>query len=262
MRHISLGLGFFLILFSAASVPAQDGRVTYELVSGGIDGSTFTDNCLPCARPTIPVPIAGTFVLEKVGENALYTDYRVDEISFVTLLDSYFVYISGSGSYSQGGEVALVQEMNLELKVELDGLTTSGAILASAKFPVGAAFPEIDVDLEHQNPESDIHVFSLHIVARPAIQPSGFLRGDANDDGEVDIADAVYILLWEFVGGTEPDCLDAADVDHSGDHDLSDAVYILNYLFLGREAPPAPGPGVCGPPTDPSVGCASYTACM
>ena len=63
------------------------------------------------------------------------------------------------------------------------------------------------------------------------------------------------------VGGATPDCLDAADADQSGVHDLSDAIYVLNYLFLGGKPPPAPGPGVCGLPTDPSLGCASYTAC-
>ena len=236
--------------------------VPYELVTDGIDGSYFIDDCIPCAKPTVPIPIGGTFLLGKVGENPLYAYYRMDEIRFGSALDSVFLYITGSGDYLQGGEVALVQEMNLELTVEETGLTTTGALLASGRVPVGAVLPEIVIDLAHRNPETDFHVFSLHLIARAAdVKPVEFRRSDANGDGKVDISDAVRILDRLFAGGAGFDCNDAADADHSGVHDLSDAIYLLDFLFLGGKLPPDPGPVTCGPGSSPSLGCESYTNC-
>ena len=39
----------------------------------------------------------------------------------------------------------------------------------------------------------------------------------------------------------------AADADDNGNVDLSDAIRILNFLFLGGPEPPVPGPAACGP---------------
>lgn len=67
-----------------------------------------------------------------------------------------------------------------------------------------------------------------------------FIRGDANQDGIVDLSDAVFTLNYLFLGGEVPKCLDASDVDDSGIIDLSDAVYLLNNLFLGGQVIPPP----------------------
>lgn len=60
-----------------------------------------------------------------------------------------------------------------------------------------------------------------------------FMRGDINDNGAVDLSDAVFLLQYLFQSGKEPTCLDSADANDDGRVDLSDSVYILNYLFLG-----------------------------
>jgi hypothetical protein len=72
-----------------------------------------------------------------------------------------------------------------------------------------------------------------------------FRRGEVNEDGVIDISDAVTILAYLFYGGGAPRCMDAADVDDSGDHTLTDAVYLLNFLFLGGPIPNQPFPA-CG----------------
>ena len=86
--------------------------------------------------------------------------------------------------------------------------------------------------------------------------PPKFLRGDANDDGKVDISDPIYLLGYLFQGGAEPPCDDAADANDDGGRDISDAVSVLNHLFLGGTIPP-PLPG--GPsgfdPTLDDLGC-------
>jgi len=77
-----------------------------------------------------------------------------------------------------------------------------------------------------------------------------FLRGDANDDGAIDISDAVFDLDWFFGRGPGPGCAATANVDGSGSIDISDPIYLLTHLFRGGPAPVAPHP-VCGPGTLP-----------
>jgi murein DD-endopeptidase MepM/ murein hydrolase activator NlpD len=97
----------------------------------------------------------------------------------------------------------------------------------------------------------------------PAQEKSAqFRRGDANADGEVDIADATSLLSCLFLGGRCPSCPDAADGNDDGDLDLSDAVRGLSWLFLGGESPPAPGPLDCGlDPTPDRLADCSYPGC-
>jgi hypothetical protein len=86
-----------------------------------------------------------------------------------------------------------------------------------------------------------------------------FLRGDCNDDGAIDISDAVSMLNWLFRGGTEPGCMAATNANGDAATDISDAAYLLNHLFLGSSAPVPPFPG-CGPgllPADDQMGCAT-----
>jgi hypothetical protein len=58
-----------------------------------------------------------------------------------------------------------------------------------------------------------------------------FIRGDANNDGSVDIADQVFLLAHLFQGGPAPVCLDAADANDDESVDVSDAVFLQLYLF-------------------------------
>jgi hypothetical protein len=78
----------------------------------------------------------------------------------------------------------------------------------------------------------------------------GFIRGDANLDGIVDLSDAVRILFYLFVSG-ELSCADAADSNDDESLDVSDALFILRFLFQRGAAPSAPFPS---PGLDPDVG--------
>ena len=73
------------------------------------------------------------------------------------------------------------------------------------------------------------------------------------------------MLEYLFLGGTRPSCDEAADANDDGNIDLTDAIYVLEYLFLGGAAPPPPGPppGPCGDDPEGSVdlGCSEYASC-
>lgn len=74
---------------------------------------------------------------------------------------------------------------------------------------------------------------------------SVFIRGDADSNGTVDMADAMFLLRYLFRGRRAPDCLDAADADNSNSVQITDVVLILRYLFQGGGPPEPPFPS-CG----------------
>lgn len=87
-----------------------------------------------------------------------------------------------------------------------------------------------------------------------------FRRGDCNDDGGVDISDAVAAFGYLFRGQRAPFCLAACDGNGDETIDISDPVFVLNHLFQGGVEPPAPGPEHCGT-HDGAVTCNSYLSC-
>lgn len=83
----------------------------------------------------------------------------------------------------------------------------------------------------------------------------GFVRGDVNQDGGVDIGDAVATLGYSF-GGTIPgNCLSALDTNDDSGIDISDAVSVLAYLFSAGGEPPAPFPSCGEDPTPDGIAC-------
>ena len=82
-----------------------------------------------------------------------------------------------------------------------------------------------------------------------------FLRGDSNQSGAVDLADAVHILNGLFLGGALS-CHDAADANDDGALNLTDAVYTLTHLFLRGPPPPPPFPETGRDTTFDGLGCA------
>ena len=83
-------------------------------------------------------------------------------------------------------------------------------------------------------------------------------RGDANDSGQVDLNDSMYINSYLFNNGPAPSCMDAADANDDGAVNISDSSCIVNWIFFGEAAPPDPGPSNCGEdPTADFLTCSS-----
>ena len=103
----------------------------------------------------------------------------------------------------------------------------------------------------------------------PGPGPGGgqeFIRGDADDNGSLQLTDGIFILNFLFLGGGTPGCTESADADNNGAIQLTDGIYILNFLFLGGDGTPAPGALACGPDPDKDgspldSGCESYSSC-
>lgn len=64
------------------------------------------------------------------------------------------------------------------------------------------------------------------------VEPDGWVRGDTNSDGIVDISDAITSLRRLFLGG-EVLCTRAMETNLDGQVDLTDSVFLLLHLFSG-----------------------------
>ena len=89
-----------------------------------------------------------------------------------------------------------------------------------------------------------------------------FTRGDANQDGRVDLADGIK-LLQIFYQGDPVICQDACDHNDDGRFNFADAVASLHSSFGNAPAPPPPGLGSCDQdPTDDLLDCGQYETCL
>lgn len=84
---------------------------------------------------------------------------------------------------------------------------------------------------------------------------SFFIRGDSDQNGKLEITDAIFTLGYLYLGTEAPYCLDALDTDDDGNLNVTDAISALGYLFNGSNAiaMPFPGPGL--DPTPDSLNC-------
>lgn len=113
--------------------------------------------------------------------------------------------------------------------------------------------PPVGIGLRVEGEEVRVETRDGIIQTSP---PATFLRGDADDDQEVNLTDAVFCLGYLFQGGKTPPCLDAADSNDDGRVDIADPVTTLSFLFLGGPIPPpVPTEPPGWDPTPDRVGC-------
>ena len=79
-----------------------------------------------------------------------------------------------------------------------------------------------------------------HIIEIPVTLTVGgisYLPGDANNDGEVNSTDLVYLSVYLFAGGPQPVPYYAGDCNGDCDVTMADLQYLANYLFAGGPEP-------------------------
>ena len=89
---------------------------------------------------------------------------------------------------------------------------------------------------------------------------TGFLRGDSNQDGTLNLADPIFVLDYLF-GDTLLQCLDSGDMNDDGLLNVADPIYGLSYLFDGGRSPPPPLSGCDADPTSDELSCEAFSAC-
>jgi hypothetical protein len=130
-----------------------------------IEGSQLTDDCLDCARPPIVAPMRGGFQLRLVEESPLFSRYAVQNISFATSIPLVTTQVAGHGTYRVGGEVALVQEMFLELLID-DGVTRKLCFLTNDNGGIERFWPMLKIHLDQMNGTA-AQTYRLDLAAAP-----------------------------------------------------------------------------------------------
>lgn len=87
-------------------------------------------------------------------------------------------------------------------------------------------------------------------------------RGDCNQDGVINIADAIALLSGLFTPGVLVPCESTCDTNDDGAFNIADGIYLLAYLFqAAAPEPPAPFPDCGLDPTPDMLGCATLGGC-
>jgi len=84
-----------------------------------------------------------------------------------------------------------------------------------------------------------------------------FRRSDVDGDGRYTIGDALGVLRY-LVGAAEISCTKSADGNDDGAVNLTDALHITNQLFLRGPPPPPPGDSCGVDPTADALSCATH----
>jgi len=113
------------------------------------------------------------------------------------------------------------------------GMTFSegdGLLSGTPEF-AGTTIMQVEV-VDSDSPANKDTLF-VHIT----VEMPEWICGDANESGDIDIDDVIFIIDYVFAGGPEPNPLESADVNCIDDIDIDDIVYLIEYLFNGGPDP-------------------------
>ena len=96
--------------------------------------------------------------------------------------------------------------------------------------------------------ETALMLYDACIEACLPLLDAAFIRGDANQDGIVDVADTIFMLSELFARGSPSACPDASDANDDGAIDIADPIVVLDFLFNGMDAIPSPTGDMPGSP--------------
>ncbi|HVV73666.1 MAG TPA: hypothetical protein VHI52_19535, partial [Verrucomicrobiae bacterium] len=127
---------------------AQTNTQVYSLA----DGSLLTDDCPICDRLPTVLPLTGTFKLSLLEETPLSRRYQLTDIDFQAGSKSNRLYtVSGTGVYEVGGEVAVSQNMFLDVQVNPNGVGPIEALCANSDRTVSSAWPKLRIHVDQTN---------------------------------------------------------------------------------------------------------------
>ena len=134
----AVGFGLALVALTPAPAAGQSPATPYSLAAD----SRFARGCFgPCACPVLESKLAGTFQLREQAPDPLNRNFAVEEVKWVASEAAHPLSITGSGTYTIGGEVAAMERMVLDLSI--DGGPTER--YDSGNVPGGGDFPRITI---------------------------------------------------------------------------------------------------------------------
>lgn len=255
------GIAALLFLAPAPAEAQITGTIDYDI---SIDSSYFDD----CDPGTVCLVVwcgvfDGNLSLEYTGFDGTYDRYDVTatfnmhiNLCPATPLDPTTVY-DGVGEFIITRDVVPQQQMTLDITRPTGPPITidSGLITPAVPFPSFVDFEMVSI------PTSETFTLQAEPTTPPIVQ---FIRGDANTDTVIDIADAVTTLASLFDPSADPlRCDKAGDANDDGAVDISDPIFTLALLFTAGSPPPsAPYPDCGEDPTADSLSCDQFDLCI
>jgi hypothetical protein len=239
---------FRVIMHDAPPIPdsfdkshPEPDKQTDKMVLGGayaLPGETvslplFFENNLPATGITFKITFDSTLLAIQNVETIGSRLESWTEVHTVTKAGALFFYALPTLEYAP-----------------LPSLPADSGVLVQVDFLISDQAPEgITIPIEfHNSPYWQLYWGHYNAYTQDGmdfIQPttvpgwifSGVLRGDANADGVIDIADVTYLINYVFLQGSAPDPMALGDANCDGVVDVADVMYLINYLFLGGQPP-------------------------
>lgn len=244
-----------------------------------LNGDTYRDLVVPCGDVSAQVCkigflennksstiFTGSYHPETPGESYSQFIFNSEEIS-----DHITLAVTACDFDSDGHIDIAVATYNtiqfLRNKGEGDPLSERFEIVCKIKLNVDTIESGNIWMLGSDNLQGDekqeIFLSTDQAYVEVSLRNDPFNRGDANDDGKLDLADPVFLLSYLFSDDEAPSCMDSGDVNDDEKIDLADAIELLDHLFgAGDPLPPPQIGGDCGvDPTVDYLDCVEYQSC-
>lgn len=124
------------------------------------------------------------------------------------------------------------------------GVLVNVNFLISDQAPVGVRIP---IDFQnspywqlywgHYNAYTQDGVYFIQPTTVSGWIFTDVIRGDANCDGVINVADIVYLINHLFVEGPAPNRLELGDANCDGIINVVDVIYLINYLYVAGPPP-------------------------
>lgn len=190
-------------------------------------------------------------VTEAIGSELVQVEYYRSEIRFFVAFDSQppfdEVFLPGGDGWNLGTVVFDVSsEVELGDRVKLQ--------VGTSRYNVVDAGTPLTQVVTIDGSEAAVLVEGIALDVRP--RDESFVRGDTDRSGDLDLGDAIVLLMSFYLGATPTvPCPDSYDVDDNGNLDIADPIFALQYLFAGGVHPPAPYPRFGFDTTSDSLPC-------
>ncbi len=233
-------------IFISSSIPVQAFQIVFET-----DSSRFTpcEGPVVCSEGRLPLDFAGSAIAETMHayDGPESSPYGCPSFAYVKALPDpgRFVIMV---MLTLAAEVSLPPSQNKVLLLSVKGRVAEDV-------PDGAAVSIYPTNGD-QGTGSGPHALMNELCYRgeasyASLLPQRFqggkitvksspdlldyfMRGDANRDAVLNIADPIFVITYLFAHGSEPACADAADMNDDGTLDVADAIAGLTYLFGNR----------------------------